>query len=1001
MKTWEYLTGFLIFIIQIVALIPISTATLPSAYQLCPQTDPTLINVHLIPHSHDDVGWLKTPDEYFYGDRHSIQSAGVQYILDTVIEALEADPQRRFIYVEMSFFYKWWTSRNDSVHQRVINLVNSGQLEFVNGGWSMSDEGGNYYSELIDDMTLGFKFLNDAFGPVAAPKIGWHIDPFGHSRETASIFAQMGLDGIFLGRLDYQNKQTRLNTKTMESVWHASANLGLEAHIFAAALYNEYAAPPGFCFDIVCTDVPIKDNPNLKDYNVDKRVDDFIAYINTQASQYATNNIIITMGEDFQYQDASMNFVNMDKLIKYINERQKTGSLINAFYSTPSCYLLALNQASATWTVKTDDFMPYASDQNSYWTGYYTSRPTFKGLTKYTNTILQTAKHLTAYANVAENNEEKLNVLKRFQADSQHHDSITGTAKQAVNDDYIQSLAIGMTNATDVINNALSELISNGINYPPAYQLCHYSNVSYCDLTQQLASFVITVYNPQGHNVKAHIRVPVSLQSYSVTGPDGFTQVPSQLVTVPQAVLDDPERDGSDVQDLVFNADLPASGFSTFFVQSPSSTISTSQNTEHKVHIPTADLSIQNEFLSVLVDGTTGLLKSITDIVNSKTYNVYQAFYYYNGMEGNNANSTNRASGAYIFRPNGMQIVSPNATIAQYIGTEVQEIHQTFNNYVSQVIRLYPGENKVEMEWMIGPIPILDDIGKEIVTYYSTDLATDGVFYTDSNGREVLQRIRNYRPTWNVNLAEPISGNYYPVNSRIYIKDSVKDAQFTVITDRSQGGSSIQDGDIELMLHRRLLHDDGKGVGEALDEPGVDGKGLRVRGKHWLLVSSIANGGKLHRSEGLTPANAPLVFLSPLISTVPEYTSQFLTTFSGLTTPLPDNVHLLTVEPWNNNTLLLRLEHFYEKTDDPDGLSLPVVVNIQNLFTAFQITSVSETTLGANLLLSDNTRLIWKTNSTSNNNPEIQWERKEIGDPLDITLKPMQIRTFIAQLAYN
>ena len=23
--------------------------------------------VHLIPHTHDDVGWLKTPDEYFVG----------------------------------------------------------------------------------------------------------------------------------------------------------------------------------------------------------------------------------------------------------------------------------------------------------------------------------------------------------------------------------------------------------------------------------------------------------------------------------------------------------------------------------------------------------------------------------------------------------------------------------------------------------------------------------------------------------------------------------------------------------------------------------------------------------------------------------------------------------------------------------------------------------------------------------------------------------------------
>ena len=31
-----------------------------------------MLDIHLIPHSHDDVGWLKTADEYYYGNKNNI-----------------------------------------------------------------------------------------------------------------------------------------------------------------------------------------------------------------------------------------------------------------------------------------------------------------------------------------------------------------------------------------------------------------------------------------------------------------------------------------------------------------------------------------------------------------------------------------------------------------------------------------------------------------------------------------------------------------------------------------------------------------------------------------------------------------------------------------------------------------------------------------------------------------------------------------------------------------
>jgi lysosomal alpha-mannosidase len=36
----------------------------------------------------------------------------------------------------------------------------------------------------------------------------------------------MGFDGLFFGKFDYQDKDQRMATKTMELLWKGSANLG-------------------------------------------------------------------------------------------------------------------------------------------------------------------------------------------------------------------------------------------------------------------------------------------------------------------------------------------------------------------------------------------------------------------------------------------------------------------------------------------------------------------------------------------------------------------------------------------------------------------------------------------------------------------------------------------------------------------------------------------------------------------------------------------------------
>jgi hypothetical protein len=51
-----------------------------------------------------------------------------------------------------------------------------------------------------------------------------------------------------------------------------------------------------------------------------------------------------------------------------------------------------------TWSVKTDDFFPYADGPHAFWTGYFTSRPALKGYVRTRSNLLHSTEKLMATA---------------------------------------------------------------------------------------------------------------------------------------------------------------------------------------------------------------------------------------------------------------------------------------------------------------------------------------------------------------------------------------------------------------------------------------------------------------------------------------------------------------------------------------------------------------------------------------------------------------------------
>lgn len=76
-------------------------------------------------------------------------------------------------------------------------------------------------------------------------------------------------------------------------------------------------------------------------------------------------------------------------------------------------------------------------------------------------------------------------------------------------------------------------------------------------------------------------------------------------------------------------------------------------------------------------------------------------------------------------------------------------------------------------------------------------------------------------------------------------------------------------------IHRRLLHDDAFGVGEALNETGVDGTGLVITGTHYLIFSNLTKAASKHRPLAQQVYMQPEITFAVLNASETEYMKSY------------------------------------------------------------------------------------------------------------------------------
>ena len=187
------------------------------------------LHIIVIPHSHNDPGWLKTYDKYFEDE--------TRHILSLAVEKLTQYPDMTFIWVETCFLQKWWQTQTPSVRQRFADLVKSGRIELVSGAFVAPDEASPHYFSLVDQMIEGHYWVKRNLGVV--PETSLSFDQFGYSASIPYLMKLAGIKNVLIKRTHRGVKQLMGQNHWMTFNWRQFWDPKGYDDIFAQVMIDE------------------------------------------------------------------------------------------------------------------------------------------------------------------------------------------------------------------------------------------------------------------------------------------------------------------------------------------------------------------------------------------------------------------------------------------------------------------------------------------------------------------------------------------------------------------------------------------------------------------------------------------------------------------------------------------------------------------------------------------------------------------------------------------